>query len=114
MNPVGTFKNYKKLKNFPAREFYSPILYTCLRAYRRMNNYDNLSMTNSLHHLINAPWDNDEKYIEAVKWLEKTGSGKVHKSYGTCYINGFIYYNVFAFETVEDKLAFMLKFPELV
>ena len=61
-------------------------------------------------------WKHTEVYDRAMSWVRdyyEKYSLAVQQSYGISYINGRIYVHDVGFVCDEDKLIFMLTFPEL-
>lgn len=106
---VGTFKHYKKTGIRKAREIYSPFPYKCLRAYR-INGIVELEIPQ----ILCNPWENKELYVEAINWIIGSRVGEIDSSSTLTAGNGEIYHFVINFKTHEDRLAFCLRYPELV
>jgi hypothetical protein len=69
---------------------------------------------NTIH--VHCPWAHDEVYGRAIVWMKDyydKNPIKIDPAYGISYINGKIYIHEFGFICDEDKLAFMLTFPEI-
>lgn len=98
-------------------ELYAPITERKICAFRRGDAADSTENAqaeckNKITHIITEPWAHFDSYYQAYCWLKDNNCGKFNKDY---VIDGFgtIYNTTIEFNTMEDKIIFLLKFPEL-
>lgn len=65
---------------------------------------------------LKVPHAEPDAYARAVKWLEgqDPNIAALEGAHGITYLNGVIYVSEIGFKHDEDRLMFVLKFPELV
>lgn len=107
-SPISTFENYRRSGIHKARELYSPFPYKCLQAHRIIGTMTNKSIT----HRLRDPWDCVDTYVEAVIWLTNTDAGKIDPGIAVTTMGGKVFHHYINFKSEEDKLMFLLKFPE--
>ena len=65
---------------------------------------------------LKVPHAHPDVYARAVEWIKEHDSdiAKTEGAWGVTYLNGTIYVSEVGFKHNEDRLVFILKFPELV
>lgn len=115
MSPVSTVGKF--IRTYPAgtsgflkRLTYAPYPYKTLQAYRQDDIFENKDVF-ILQEL--KPVENWALLLESSNWLADTGCGRFDtRSY---VIKGSrIYRHRIVFKSENDRLAFMLKYPELI
>lgn len=107
--------SYKRLSNLysshkKARELYSPYPYKGVAAYRMRSVNEKYPFKVRLINLV----ENQLFYLRAHKWLVESKIGIISDEETMTASNGVVYYVYANFEREEDKIAFILKFPEIV
>jgi len=65
---------------------------------------------------LKVPHAHPEAYARAVKWItdQPLGIATMEGAWGVTYLNGTVYVTEVGFKSDEDRLMFVLTFPELV